>query len=423
MEPLPVTDSSDAQSSNMCKLIPPTLRENESYHVFLSYSSTDYSWTLSLVDVLEGAGLSVCYHERDFTPGRTILENMSECITQSQKVLLVLSAEFVRSRWCLLEANMSLFRDCLERKPMVPVLLDQDVCVPLHLCHLTYIEARHPDFINKLLHVLCTPNSDLRGSSVVPYQPPSVYNGKALLPLTAANEDSLNSWDAGVYSEMDVPDQLRLIVRDQSTYRAAMAIINQVSQTQVWLRPLWKRVVAYIAGVLFVAGWMSMLVFATATILPYGILSEAPLSFVVPSLVLIFVVPLGILIQLCFWKYDDRRRILLEMQKAVGKANVLMFAQKVLMGCRSTSKIYLVYISLDSCRQEFEKQFSAQTSSEDMFRRALLYFSSGYTCCLAKKHFPFTTAPPSGSSGHLPGGVCFCHYVSQMLERGQWLDQ
>uniref|UniRef100_A0AAV2L257 TIR domain-containing protein n=1 Tax=Knipowitschia caucasica TaxID=637954 RepID=A0AAV2L257_KNICA len=374
MEPLPVTDSSDAQSSNMCKLIPPTLRENESYHVFLSYSSTDYSWTLSLVDVLEGAGLSVCYHERDFTPGRTILENMSECITQSQKVLLVLSAEFVRSRWCLLEANMSLFRDCLERKPMVPVLLDQDVCVPLHLCHLTYIEARHPDFINKLLHVLCTPNSDLRGSSVVPYQPPSVYNGKALLPLTAANEDSLNSWDAGVYSEMDVPDQLRLIVRDQSTYRAAMAIINQVSQTQVWLRPLWKRVVAYIAG-------------------------------------------------LCFWKYDDRRRILLEMQKAVGKANVLMFAQKVLMGCRSTSKIYLVYISLDSCRQEFEKQFSAQTSSEDMFRRALLYFSSGYTCCLAKKHFPFTTAPPSGSSGHLPGGVCFCHYVSQMLERGQWLDQ
>ncbi|XP_034390441.1 toll-like receptor 2 [Cyclopterus lumpus] len=199
----------------------PTLGDGECYHVFISYSSTDYQWTHSLIGQLESCGLQVCYHERDFTPGRTVLENMSDCIQESQKVLLVLSQEFVRSRWCLLEANMSLFRDCLERKPIVPVLLEPGVSVPLHLCHLTYLEANDPDFKDKLLKVLCTPNQQLRGSTVVPFQPPSIYNGKALQPLIAVNDEGLNKWDCGQFSDMEVPDQLRLIIQDHEKYRKA----------------------------------------------------------------------------------------------------------------------------------------------------------------------------------------------------------
>uniref|UniRef100_A0A7N9ARI6 TIR domain-containing protein n=1 Tax=Mastacembelus armatus TaxID=205130 RepID=A0A7N9ARI6_9TELE len=145
--------SQPAVSLSPSLYFPPMLGDGESYHVFISYSSTDYQWTHSLIKQLESCGLQVCYHDRDFTPGRTVLENMSDCIHQSQKVLLVLSPEFVRSRWCLLEANMSLFRDCLGRKPIVPVLLESGVSVPLHLCHLTYLEAYDPDFTNKLLKV------------------------------------------------------------------------------------------------------------------------------------------------------------------------------------------------------------------------------------------------------------------------------
>ncbi|XP_029290163.1 uncharacterized protein LOC115009956 isoform X2 [Cottoperca gobio] len=204
--------------------VPPTLREGECYHVFISYSSTDCQWSHSLIDQIESCGLQVCYHDRDFTPGRTVLENMSDCIQESQKVLLVVSAEFVRSRWCLLEANMSLFRDCLQRKPIVPVLLEPGVSVPLHLCHLTYLEANDPDFKNKLLKVLCTPNQQLQGSTVVPYQPPSIYNGKVLQPLNAVNEERLNKWDCGHFSDMEVPDQLRLIIEDQEKYRKAYSI-------------------------------------------------------------------------------------------------------------------------------------------------------------------------------------------------------
>ncbi|XP_037622799.1 uncharacterized protein LOC119486627 [Sebastes umbrosus] len=215
-------------SPSIC--VPPTLRDGESYHVFISYSSTDYQWTHSLINQLESCGLQVCCHERDFTPGRTVLENMSDCIQESQKVLLVLSPEFVRSRWCLLEANMSLFRDCLERKPIVPVLLEPGVSVPLHLCHLTYLEANDPDFKNKLLKVLCTANQELQGSTVVPYQPPSIYNGKALQPLIAVNKEGLKKWECGQFSDMDVPDQLRLIIEDKKKYRQAVRMINRVSQ-------------------------------------------------------------------------------------------------------------------------------------------------------------------------------------------------
>ncbi|XP_034005311.1 toll-like receptor 6 [Trematomus bernacchii] len=109
MEPIQSPETADIQPLSPSVPVPPTLRDGECYHVFISYSSTDCQWTHCLIDQLEACGLQVCYHERDFTPGRTVLENMSDCIQESQKVLLVLSPEFVRSRWCLLEANMSLF--------------------------------------------------------------------------------------------------------------------------------------------------------------------------------------------------------------------------------------------------------------------------------------------------------------------------
>ncbi|XP_030281581.1 uncharacterized protein LOC115586574 [Sparus aurata] len=264
--PMNSLESADIQSQRAVPLspsvyAPPTLRDGECYHVFISYSSTDSQWTHSLINQLESCGLQVCYHERDFTPGRTVLENMSDCIQVSQKVLLVLSPEFVRSRWCLLEANMSLFRDCLERKPIVPVLLEPGVSVPLHLCHLTYLEACNPGFRNKLLKVLCAPNNQLQGSTVVPFQPPSIYNGKALQPLTAFNDEELCKWDSGQFSDMEVPDQLRLIIEDHDKYREAVRMINSVSQSKVWLRPMWVRVLIYIIGLNFVGGIVEGFVF------------------------------------------------------------------------------------------------------------------------------------------------------------------
>ncbi|XP_072770636.1 uncharacterized protein [Nerophis lumbriciformis] len=400
---------------------PPALKEGETFHVFISYSSTDRQWTHSLIDQLEAGGLQVCYHERDFTPGRTVLENMSECIQESQKVLLVLSSEFVRSRWCLLEANMSLFRDCLERKPIVPVLLEPGVCVPLHLCHLTYLEAGDPEFLAKLLKVLFTNNRQLLGATVVPYQPPSIYNGKALQPLTAANVETLQKWDSGTFSDMVVPDQLLLIIEDKDKYQKAIAIINSVSKNEVWLRPFWLRVLLYISGLimflLLVGVFVYVTVIVTVNIIPTSA-NNTPVGALVVAIASLFSVPMGLLVHLALWKMDDAKNVVRAMQKAAGRANAILREEKLLMGCCSNSKLYLVYVCLDGCEGEFEAAFESQVDAKEAFERALLMFSSGYACCLAKKHFPFPQ--PDSSRGHLVGGVCFCQYVSLQLSRGEW---
>ncbi|XP_054585212.1 toll-like receptor 4 isoform X2 [Eptesicus fuscus] len=149
---------SSSEDKGAAMAIPP-LKPGEKFHLFVSYSSMDATWTHGLIGRLEAdhAGLRVCLHERDFTPGRNILENMAECIHQSQKVLLVLSQDFVQSRWCLLEADLSLFGYCLERKPVIPVLL-RPCQVPLHLSHLTYLEAVDSRFYSKVAQLLCTPS-------------------------------------------------------------------------------------------------------------------------------------------------------------------------------------------------------------------------------------------------------------------------
>ncbi|XP_077425277.1 uncharacterized protein LOC144054076 [Vanacampus margaritifer] len=391
--------------------VPPRLSPDETFHVFISYSSTDYQWTHALIEQLESRDLCVCYHDRDFMPGRTVLENMSECIQESQKVLLVLSSEFVRSRWCLLEANMSLFRDCLERKPIVPVLLEPAVCVPLHLCHLTYLEAHDPEFMAKLLKVLFTPNRQLQGSTVVPYQPPSIYNGKALQPLTAANVESLYKWDAGQFSDMDVPDQLRLVIEDQEKYREAIAIINSVSRQNVY--PRWLQAVLVLVGSVFEMALIAYIGYTSSLLAVNDNYYFWGLALACQVFILF-----AVLVLAGFTTRDGVAHTVKEMQKAVGQANIILCEEKVLLGCLSTSKIYMVYVSLNGCQREFAETFSEQASAEKMFQRALLYFSSGYACCLAKRSFPF---PTPASAAHLEGGVCFCQYVSMQLGRGEWM--
>ncbi|XP_051918107.1 uncharacterized protein LOC127598338 [Hippocampus zosterae] len=391
--------------------VPPPLKQGETFHVFISYSSTDSQWTHSLIQQLEAQGLRVCYHERDFTAGRTVLENMSECIQDSQKVLLVLSSEFVRSRWCLLEANMSLFRDCLERKPIIPVLLEPAVCVPLHLCHLTYLEARDADFLAKLLKVLFTPNRQLQGSTVVPYQPPSIYNGKALQPLTAANVESLYKWDAGQFSDMDVPDQLRLIIEDPEKYRKAIATINSVSQQKVY--PKWLQAILMAVAFIFYFTLVGLVAFMSALLA-----GNHSSYFWYLVLFCLCCVLIGALVQGPLIKRDGVAHTVKQMQKAAGQANVILCEENILMGCQSNSKVYMVYVSLSVCQREFVELFSERASAESLFQRALLYFSSGYACCLAKRSFPF---PMPASRGHLEGGVCFCQYVSMQLTRGEWM--
>ncbi|NXG70735.1 TLR1 protein, partial [Baryphthengus martii] len=73
------------------------------FHAFISYSERDALWVKNeLIPNLEkGEGcVKLCQHERNFVPGKTIVENIINCIEKSYKSIFVLSPNFVQSEWC-----------------------------------------------------------------------------------------------------------------------------------------------------------------------------------------------------------------------------------------------------------------------------------------------------------------------------------
>ncbi|NWH96471.1 TLR6 protein, partial [Aegithalos caudatus] len=73
------------------------------FHAFISYSERDSLWVKNeLIPSLEkGEGcVRLCQHERNFIPGKSIVENIINCIEKSYKSIFVLSPNFVQSEWC-----------------------------------------------------------------------------------------------------------------------------------------------------------------------------------------------------------------------------------------------------------------------------------------------------------------------------------
>ncbi|NXF61651.1 TLR1 protein, partial [Ciccaba nigrolineata] len=73
------------------------------FHAFISYSERDSLWVKNeLIPNLEkGEGcVQLCQHERNFVPGKSIVENIINCIETSYKSIFVLSPNFVQSEWC-----------------------------------------------------------------------------------------------------------------------------------------------------------------------------------------------------------------------------------------------------------------------------------------------------------------------------------
>ncbi|NXO89456.1 TLR1 protein, partial [Certhia brachydactyla] len=73
------------------------------FHAFISYSERDSLWVKNeLIPNLEkGDGcIQLCQHERNFIPGKSIVENIIDCIEKSYKSIFVLSPNFVQSEWC-----------------------------------------------------------------------------------------------------------------------------------------------------------------------------------------------------------------------------------------------------------------------------------------------------------------------------------
>ncbi|MEE6498527.1 hypothetical protein FKM82_003143 [Ascaphus truei] len=395
----------------------PKLSKDDKYHVFISYSSGDSIWVYGLIHKLEETfpSLRICYHERDFLPGKTIIDNMVECIQSSQKTLMVLSPDFVRSRWCLFEANLSIFRDCMGHKAIVPIML-KPCPVPLYLSHLTYLEAEDSQFFEKLAQVLLSNNDQMTHSTLVHFQPSLLYNGKTIHTCPAVNEGG-EAWQPAIFST-SVPDSLRPVVNDPELYKEAIGIINDMPRSSSFLRFITCRVLLCVILVLLTVATFVFYIAAFATFdLYYGFVAPRMLIFLPIAMISLILMPTLFIKVLC-WKRNRAKVITREMVLKTGQANHLLMKTSVLAGCPSRVQLSFVYVSLHQCMHTFQVAFGRGSAlATETQEKAIVRYSSDYACCLAKKHFPFDIAEPPG---HLKGGICFCQYVTTRIKNGDW---
>ncbi|XP_039704780.1 toll-like receptor 6 [Pteropus medius] len=102
------------------------LQKTLQFHAFVSYSEHDSFWVKNeLLPNLEKEGIRICLHERNFVPGKSIVENIINCIEKSYKSIFVLSPNFVQSEWCHYElyfAHHNLFHEGSNN--LILILLD-----------------------------------------------------------------------------------------------------------------------------------------------------------------------------------------------------------------------------------------------------------------------------------------------------------
>ncbi|XP_069487902.1 toll-like receptor 1 [Ambystoma mexicanum] len=107
---------------------PQSLKQNFSFHAFISYSERDSSWVKEcLLPNLEreDGSIQICRHERNFVAGKSIVENIVNCIDKSFKSIFVLSPNFIQSEWCHYElyfAHHKLFTE--NSNELILVLLE-----------------------------------------------------------------------------------------------------------------------------------------------------------------------------------------------------------------------------------------------------------------------------------------------------------
>ncbi|XP_035684184.1 uncharacterized protein LOC118421130, partial [Branchiostoma floridae] len=169
--------------------VAPPLGEHEKYHVFFCYSSADAPWVKGIVQKLESDdfGFKCCIHDRDFTPGAYVIENIARSIKESQKTVFVISRDFVTSKWCEFERQLVMSESLTEKnKKVIPVMLRECV-LPNFLQHMTHLEEWTPYFFDRFIGALKGKITDKPGSGHDPLSTfsynPNYINGQHVLKI------------------------------------------------------------------------------------------------------------------------------------------------------------------------------------------------------------------------------------------------
>ena len=114
------------------------------YDIFIAYSSDKTETAKKIREDLERKyQLRCCFADRDFVPGAEIVENISNCMGSSNKVLLLISEEFISSGWCWYEQQEAFRKYITEKRNCIIPVLFEKVQVPKLLRNVTYLDFQN----------------------------------------------------------------------------------------------------------------------------------------------------------------------------------------------------------------------------------------------------------------------------------------
>ncbi|XP_045189093.2 toll-like receptor 4 [Mercenaria mercenaria] len=99
------------------------------HDAFVSYASEDGTFVRQhLVPELEmKRGLKLLVHDRDFVAGNFVCDNIMRAITTSNKMLIIMTPHFLRSRWCCYEMNMARMEAIKTGRDVICILMKEHV--------------------------------------------------------------------------------------------------------------------------------------------------------------------------------------------------------------------------------------------------------------------------------------------------------
>ena len=102
------------------------------YHAYIAYNenSEDDAWVLNDLQPEMEQGpepVRLCIKSRDFIPGHSLIESISDNIQQSHNTILVLSPNFVESEWCYHEMEMAKMRLLDENLDVIVLVLLNEI--------------------------------------------------------------------------------------------------------------------------------------------------------------------------------------------------------------------------------------------------------------------------------------------------------
>ncbi|KAJ0169373.1 hypothetical protein K1T71_014960 [Dendrolimus kikuchii] len=138
---------------------------SKKFDVFISYAHQDEDFVRdTLLPKLEGPPINVktCIHSRDWIAGEMIPYNIAKSVEESRRTVIVLSENFLKSIWGLLEFRAAHVQATKEGKTRVVVILLEDVMnkedlnkeIKAYLRTNTYIKWGEPWFWEKLAYAL-----------------------------------------------------------------------------------------------------------------------------------------------------------------------------------------------------------------------------------------------------------------------------